>query len=68
MMEEASLRLIREATDVLRSPPDAEEAYGYYLATRLLELEKSQLLLCEGLFAEPLKKGLRGQITENSHI
>ncbi|PIO11703.1 hypothetical protein AB205_0114510 [Aquarana catesbeiana] len=68
IMEEAALGLIREATDVLRSPPDAEEAYGCYLATRLMKLEEGQCLLCEGIFGEALQNGLRGQLTENSHV
>ncbi|PIO34960.1 hypothetical protein AB205_0088260, partial [Aquarana catesbeiana] len=47
--EEESLALIREASQILSTPPNAEEAYGTYMATRLLELEKGQRLLCEGL-------------------
>ncbi|PIO14628.1 hypothetical protein AB205_0197830, partial [Aquarana catesbeiana] len=31
--EEASLRLMREATNFLKSPPEAEEPYGCYLAS-----------------------------------
>ncbi|PIO14861.1 hypothetical protein AB205_0176980, partial [Aquarana catesbeiana] len=66
--EEAALGLIRKANYVLRSPPDAEEAYGCYLATRLMKLEKDQHLLCEDIFGEALQKGLRGHLTENSHV
>ncbi|PIO13297.1 hypothetical protein AB205_0009510 [Aquarana catesbeiana] len=66
--EEKALGLIREASDVLRSPPDTEEAYGCYLATRLQKLEEGQCFLCEGIFGEALQKGLRGQLTENSHV
>ncbi|PIO11309.1 hypothetical protein AB205_0131600 [Aquarana catesbeiana] len=68
MTEEAALGLIREASDVLRGPPDAEEASGCYIATRLLKLEEDQRLLCEQIIFEGFQKGLRGQLTENSHI
>ncbi|PIO33089.1 hypothetical protein AB205_0175760 [Aquarana catesbeiana] len=34
--EEESLALIREASQILSTPPNAEEAYGTYMATRLL--------------------------------
>ncbi|PIO27605.1 hypothetical protein AB205_0097260, partial [Aquarana catesbeiana] len=66
--EEASLRLIREATNVLTSPPDAEEAYGFYIASRLVELEKGQCLLCERIIFDALHKELRGELTANSQI
>ncbi|PIO38762.1 hypothetical protein AB205_0080120 [Aquarana catesbeiana] len=41
--EEESLALIREASQILSTPPNAEEADGTYMATRLLELEKAPL-------------------------
>ncbi|PIO10367.1 hypothetical protein AB205_0097870, partial [Aquarana catesbeiana] len=48
--QEASLRLMREATNFLKSPPEAEEAYGCYLASRLLQMEWGQHLICENWF------------------
>ncbi|PIO28901.1 hypothetical protein AB205_0220950 [Aquarana catesbeiana] len=66
--EEESLALIREARQILSTPPNAEEAYGTYMATRLLELEKGQRLLCEGLIFQAYQKGLRGELTEKTYI
>ncbi|PIO28021.1 hypothetical protein AB205_0131960 [Aquarana catesbeiana] len=66
--EEESLALIREASQILSTPPNAEEAYGTYMATRLLELEKGQRLLCEGLIFQAFQKGLRGELTQTTYI
>ncbi|PIO27946.1 hypothetical protein AB205_0162790 [Aquarana catesbeiana] len=66
--EEESLALIREARQILSTPPNAEEAYGTYMATRLLELKKGQRLLCEGLIFQAYQKGLRGELTEKTYI
>ncbi|PIO11217.1 hypothetical protein AB205_0037510 [Aquarana catesbeiana] len=66
--QEASLRLMREATKFLRSPPEAEEAYGCYLASRLLKMEWDQRLICERLFGETIQKGLQGTLTRNTQL
>ncbi|XP_073476051.1 transmembrane protein 117 isoform X3 [Aquarana catesbeiana] len=66
--EEESLALIREASQILSIPPNAEEAYGTYMATRLLELEKGQRLLCEGLIFQAYQKGLRGELTATTYL
>ncbi|PIO27028.1 hypothetical protein AB205_0075950 [Aquarana catesbeiana] len=66
--EKESLALIREAIQILSTPPNAEEAYGTYMATRLLELEKGQRLLCEGLIFQAYQKGLRGELTTKTYI
>ncbi|PIO14073.1 hypothetical protein AB205_0157650, partial [Aquarana catesbeiana] len=66
--QEASLRLMREAANFLKSPPEAEEAYGCYLASRLLQMEWGQRLICKKLFAEMIHKGLNGELTGNTQI
>ncbi|PIO35800.1 hypothetical protein AB205_0158120, partial [Aquarana catesbeiana] len=66
--EEESLALIREASQILSTPPNAEEAYGTYMATKLLELEKGQCLLCEGLIFQAYQKGLRGELTAKTYL
>ncbi|XP_077340735.1 uncharacterized protein LOC143984423 [Lithobates pipiens] len=68
LAQEESLRLIREATNVLNSPPDAEEAYGCYIASRLHQLEMGQRLHCERLIFLALQKGLSGELSANSNI
>ncbi|PIO25770.1 hypothetical protein AB205_0159620 [Aquarana catesbeiana] len=66
--EEESLALIREASKIISTPPNAEEAYGTYMASRLLELEKGQRLLCEGLIFQAHQKGLRGELTAKTYL
>ncbi|PIO29820.1 hypothetical protein AB205_0075630 [Aquarana catesbeiana] len=66
--EDESLALIREASQILSTPPNAEEAYGTYMATRLLELEKGQRLLCDGLIFQAYQKGLRGELTTKTYL
>ncbi|PIO14595.1 hypothetical protein AB205_0190790, partial [Aquarana catesbeiana] len=66
--EEESLALIREASKIISTPPNAEEAYGTYMASRLLELEKGQRLICEGLIFEAYQKGLRGELTAKTYL
>ncbi|PIO11675.1 hypothetical protein AB205_0039570 [Aquarana catesbeiana] len=65
---EESLALIQEASQILSTPPNSEEAYGTYMTTRLLELEKGQRLLCEGLIFQAFQKGLRGELTQTTYI
>ncbi|PIO13199.1 hypothetical protein AB205_0013980, partial [Aquarana catesbeiana] len=66
--EEESLALIRKARQILSTPPNAEEAYGTFMATRLLELERGQRLLCEDLIFQAYQKGLRGELTPTTYI
>lgn len=66
--KEESLALIREASQILSTPPNTEETYGTYMATRLLELEKGQRLLCEGLIFQAYQKGLRGELTATTYL
>ncbi|PIO15866.1 hypothetical protein AB205_0219730, partial [Aquarana catesbeiana] len=66
--QEASLRLMREATNFLRSPPEAEEAYRCYLASRLLQMQWGQRLICEKLLAEMIHKGLNGELTASTQL
>ncbi|PIO29077.1 hypothetical protein AB205_0116460 [Aquarana catesbeiana] len=66
--EGKSLALIREASQIPSTSPNAEEAYGTYMATRLLELEKGQRLFCEGLIFQAYQKGLRGELTAKTYL
>ncbi|PIO16332.1 hypothetical protein AB205_0069430, partial [Aquarana catesbeiana] len=67
-MEEAALGLIKDANAALKTPPDAEEAYGCYVAAKLQQMEESQHLICEQIIFQALHKGLRGQMTDNMHL
>ncbi|PIO30606.1 hypothetical protein AB205_0214520 [Aquarana catesbeiana] len=66
-VEEAALGLIKEANAALKSPPDAEEAYGCYVAAKLQRME-GQRFRCEKFIFEALQKGLSGQISDNMHL
>ncbi|PIN99353.1 hypothetical protein AB205_0217230, partial [Aquarana catesbeiana] len=67
-VEEAALGLIKEANAALKTPPDAEEAYGCYLAAKVKQMEEDQRFMCENLIFHALRKGLKGQISENMHL
>ncbi|PIO15468.1 hypothetical protein AB205_0115460 [Aquarana catesbeiana] len=67
-VEEAALGLIKEANAALKTPPDAEEAYGCYVAAKLQQMEEGQCFMCENIIFQALQKGLRGQISENMHL
>ncbi|PIO27003.1 hypothetical protein AB205_0100850 [Aquarana catesbeiana] len=67
-VEEAALGLIKDADVALKTPPDAEEAYGCYVAAKLLQMEEDQCFMCENIIFQALRKGLRGQISENMHL
>ncbi|PIO39251.1 hypothetical protein AB205_0057550 [Aquarana catesbeiana] len=67
-MEEAALCLIKVANVALKTPPDAEEAYGCYVAAKLQQMEEGQRFMCENLIFQALRKGSRGQISENMHF
>ncbi|PIO23467.1 hypothetical protein AB205_0062600 [Aquarana catesbeiana] len=67
-MEESALGLIKEANAVLKTPPDAEKAYGCYVAAKLQQMEEGQRLICEKIIFQALHKGLRDQMTDNMHL
>ncbi|PIO23094.1 hypothetical protein AB205_0064030 [Aquarana catesbeiana] len=67
-VEEAALGLIKDANADLKTPPDAEEAYGCYVAAKLQQMEAGQRLMCENIIFQALQRGLRGQISENMHL
>ncbi|PIO13682.1 hypothetical protein AB205_0032510 [Aquarana catesbeiana] len=62
-MDKAALALIKEANEALKTPPDAKEAYGCYIATRLHKMEEAQRINCEKIIFDARHKGLRGQLT-----
>ncbi|XP_077340660.1 uncharacterized protein LOC143984262 [Lithobates pipiens] len=66
--EEESLAFIRQDTQVLSKPPNPEEAYGTYLASKLLEMEKAQRNLCEAIFFYAIQRGLKGELTPTTRL
>ncbi|XP_077346457.1 uncharacterized protein LOC143990256 [Lithobates pipiens] len=66
--EEAALALIKEANNALKSPLDAVEAYGIYIASNLQQMEEGQRHKCEKLNFTTIHKGLSGKITDDDHL
>ncbi|PIO09979.1 hypothetical protein AB205_0041370 [Aquarana catesbeiana] len=66
--EEAAIGLFWKATEALRSPHTVEEDFACITACKMRQMEEGQQLLCESLMLEALNKGLRGQITSDTHI
>ncbi|PIO10899.1 hypothetical protein AB205_0127810 [Aquarana catesbeiana] len=67
-VEEAALGLIKEANAALKTPPDAKEAFGCYVAAKLQQMEEGQCLMCETIIFQALQKRLRGQMSDNMHL
>ncbi|PIN88200.1 hypothetical protein AB205_0023130, partial [Aquarana catesbeiana] len=67
-LEEAVIGLFWKATEALRTPHSVEEDFADRTACKMMEMEEGQCLLCEFLILEALNKGLRGQLTCQSHI
>ncbi|PIO25100.1 hypothetical protein AB205_0064380 [Aquarana catesbeiana] len=67
-LEEAAIGLFWKATEALRTPHSVEEDFADLTACKMQQMEEGQRLLCEFLILEALNKGLRGQLTCQSHI
>ncbi|XP_077334741.1 uncharacterized protein LOC143976181 [Lithobates pipiens] len=66
--EEESLVLIRQATQILTKPPNPQEAYATYLASKLQEMDKPQRDMCEAIFFDAIQLGLKGELTPTTKL
>ncbi|PIO09276.1 hypothetical protein AB205_0067420 [Aquarana catesbeiana] len=67
-LEEAAMGLFWKATEALGAPHTVEEDFAAIIACKMQRMEEGQQLMCESLMLEALNKGLRGQITSDTHI
>ncbi|PIO14963.1 hypothetical protein AB205_0163520 [Aquarana catesbeiana] len=67
-LQDSALRLIQEASAFLRATPTPEEVFACMAATKLQGMQEGQRQLCEDLFYKVLTKGMRGEITPNTHV
>ncbi|PIO30507.1 hypothetical protein AB205_0218010 [Aquarana catesbeiana] len=66
-LEEAAIGIFWKATEALRRPHSVEEDFADITACKMMEMEEGQRLLCEFIILQALNKGLRGQLTSQSH-
>ncbi|PIO26362.1 hypothetical protein AB205_0046880 [Aquarana catesbeiana] len=67
-VEEAAIGLFWKATEALGAPHTVEEDFAGIIAYKMQRIEEDQQLMCESFILEALNKGLRGQITSDTHI
>ncbi|PIO09089.1 hypothetical protein AB205_0187510, partial [Aquarana catesbeiana] len=67
-LEEAARGLFWRATEVLGSPHTVEEDIAAIIAYKMQRMEEGQQAMCESLILEALNKGMRGQITAQTHL
>ncbi|PIO25088.1 hypothetical protein AB205_0004010 [Aquarana catesbeiana] len=67
-LEEAAIGLFWKATEALGAPHTVEEDFAAIIACKMQRMEEGQQLMCESLMLEALNKGLRAQITSDTHL
>ncbi|PIO12556.1 hypothetical protein AB205_0184150, partial [Aquarana catesbeiana] len=67
-LEEAAIGLFWKATEALGAPHTVEEYFAAIIACKMQRMEEGQQLMCESLMLEALNKGLRAQLTSDTHI
>ncbi|PIO10597.1 hypothetical protein AB205_0091630 [Aquarana catesbeiana] len=67
-LEEAAIGLFWTATEALGAPHTVEEDFAGIIAFKMQRMEEGQQLMCESLILEALNKGLRAQITSDTHL
>ncbi|PIO10153.1 hypothetical protein AB205_0151280 [Aquarana catesbeiana] len=67
-LEEAAIGLFWKATEALGAPHTMEEDFAAIIACKMQRMEEGQQLMCESLMLEALNKGLRAQITSDTHL
>ncbi|PIO10813.1 hypothetical protein AB205_0216850 [Aquarana catesbeiana] len=67
-LEEAAIGLFWKATEALEAPHTVEEDFTAIIACKMQRMEEGQQLMCESLILEALNKGLRAQITSDTHL
>ncbi|PIO32916.1 hypothetical protein AB205_0161530 [Aquarana catesbeiana] len=67
-LEEAAIGLFWRATEALGAPHTVEKDIAALIASKMQRMEEGQQLMCESLILEALNKGMRGQITSQTHL
>ncbi|PIO15305.1 hypothetical protein AB205_0105450 [Aquarana catesbeiana] len=67
-LEEAAIGLFWKATEALGAPHTVEEDFAAIIACKMQRMEEGQQLMCESLILEALNKGMRAQITSDTHL
>ncbi|PIO11574.1 hypothetical protein AB205_0205590 [Aquarana catesbeiana] len=67
-LEEAAIGLFWKATEALEAPHTVEEDFAAIIACKMQRMEEGQQLMCESIMLEALNKGLRAQITSDTHL
>ncbi|PIO11426.1 hypothetical protein AB205_0001090 [Aquarana catesbeiana] len=67
-LEEAAIGLFWKATEALGAPHTMEEDFAAIIACKMQRMEEGQQLMCESLMLEALNKGLKAQITSDTHL
>ncbi|PIO09987.1 hypothetical protein AB205_0098140 [Aquarana catesbeiana] len=67
-LEEAAIGLFWRATEVLGAPHTMEEDIAAIIASKMQRMEEGQQLMGESLILEARNKGMRGQITSQTHL
>ncbi|PIO10006.1 hypothetical protein AB205_0139500 [Aquarana catesbeiana] len=67
-LEEATRRLFWRATEVLGARQTVEEDIAAVIAYKMQRMEEGQQVMCEALILDALNKGMRGQMTAQTHL
>ncbi|PIO11499.1 hypothetical protein AB205_0126990 [Aquarana catesbeiana] len=67
-LEEAAIGLFWRATEALGAPHTVEDDFAAIIAYKMQNMEEGQQLMCESLILEALNKGMRAQITSDTHL
>ncbi|PIO09132.1 hypothetical protein AB205_0167190, partial [Aquarana catesbeiana] len=67
-LEEAAIGLFWRATEALGAPHTVEDDFAAIIASKMQMMEEGQRLMCESLILEALNKGMRAQITSETHL
>ncbi|PIO09525.1 hypothetical protein AB205_0069610 [Aquarana catesbeiana] len=67
-LEEAAIVLFWKATEALGAPHTVEEDIAATIAYKMQRMEEGQQAMCESLMLEALNKGLRAQLTSDTHL
>ncbi|PIN97439.1 hypothetical protein AB205_0043450, partial [Aquarana catesbeiana] len=67
-LEEAAIGLFWRATEALGAPHTVEDDFAAIIASKMQRMEEGQQLMCESLILEAHNKGMRAQITSDTHL
>ncbi|PIO38018.1 hypothetical protein AB205_0066350 [Aquarana catesbeiana] len=67
-LEEAAVGLFWRVTEALGAPHTVEDDFAAIIASKMQRMEEGQQLMSESLILEALNKGMRDQITSDTHL